>query len=58
MLICLYGVVGYALPRSMCFMYLFPCYMVRSLSSHAYVLGFKFFHVYVLSFYMFLCLYV
>ena len=36
--------------------------MVRSLSSHAYMLGFMFFHVYVLSFYMstcmFLCLYV
>ena len=35
MLICLYGVVGYALVGSMCFMCLFPCYMVRSLSSHA-----------------------
>ena len=46
---------------SMC---LFQCYMVRSLSSHAYMFGFMFFHVYVLSSYMFtrmslcLCLYL
>ena len=60
MLIFLYDVVGYALLGSMCFMCLFSCYMVRS--SHAYMLGFIFFHVYVLSFYMsacmLLCLYV
>ena len=30
------------------FMPMFPCYRVRSLSSHAYMLGFTFFHVYVL----------
>ena len=41
----LYDVVGYALLGSMCFMCLFPCYMGRSLSSHAYMLGFMFFHV-------------
>ena len=35
-LTCLYDVVGYALLGSMCFMCLFPCHMVRSLSSHAY----------------------
>ena len=62
MLICSYDVVGYALLGSMCFMCLFPCFIVRSLSSHAYMLGFMFFHVYVLSFYivtcMFLCIYV
>ena len=61
MLICLYDVVGYALLESMGFMCLFPCYMVRSLSSHAYMLGSMFYHVYVLSFYMFMrmipCLY-
>ena len=61
MLTCLYDVVGYALLGYMCFMCLFPCYVVRSLSSHAFMLGFMFFHVYVLSFYMstcmFLCLY-
>ena len=53
---------GYALLRAMHFMCLYPCYMVRSLSSHAYMLGFMFFYIYVLSFYMFmhtfLCLYV
>ena len=58
MLTCLYDVVGYALLGSMCFMYLFPCYMVRSLSSHAYMFGFMFFHVYVLSFYMFTCMFL
>ena len=57
-LTCVYDVVGYALLGSMCFMYLFPCYMVRSLSSHAYMLGFTFFHVYVLSFYMFTCMFL
>ena len=56
MLTCLYDVVGYALLGYMC---LFPCYVVRSLSSHAYMLGFMFFYVYVLSFYMsFLHVYV
>ena len=58
MLTSLYNVVGYALLGSMCFMYLFPCYMVRSLSSHAYMLGFTFFHVFVLSFYMFTCMFL
>ena len=28
---------------------LFPCYMVRSLSSHAYMLGFVFFHAFMLT---------
>ena len=55
MLTCLYDVVGYALIGFMCFMCLFPCYMVISLSSHAYMLGFMFFQVYVLSFHMFTC---
>ena len=55
MLTCLYDVVSYALLGSM---FLFPCYMVRSLSSHAYMLGFMFFHVYVLGSYMLhACLY-
>ena len=45
MLICLYDIVGYALLGSMYFICLFPCYMVRSLSSHAYMLGSMFFHV-------------
>ena len=62
MLTCLYDVVSYALLGFTCFMCLFSCYVVRSLSSHAYMLGFMYFHVYVLSFYMstcmFLCLYV
>ena len=44
------------------FMCLFPCYVFRSLSLHAYMLGFMFFHVYVLGFHMrtciFPCLYV
>ena len=31
MLTCLFDVVGYALLGSMCFMCLFPCYMVRSM---------------------------
>ena len=31
---------------SMC---LFPCYMIRSLSSHAYMLGFVFFHAFMLT---------
>ena len=35
-------------------MCLFPCYMVRSLSSHAYMLGFMFFHVYMLSSYVYM----
>ena len=39
-----------------------PCFMFRSTSVYAYMLGFMFFHVYVLSFYMStcmcLCLYV
>ena len=34
---------------------LFPCYVFRSLSSHAYMLGFMFYHDYVLSFYMLTC---
>ena len=38
-------------------MCLFPCYMVRSLSSHAYMLGSMFLHVYVLGFYMPTCLF-
>ena len=50
--------VDYALLGSMSFMCLFPCYMVRSLSSHAYMLGFMFFRVYVLSFYMFTCVFL
>ena len=54
MLTCLYEVVGYALLRSMC---LFPCYMVRFVSSHAYMLGFKF-HVNVLGFYVFTCMFL
>ena len=40
------------------FMCLFPCYMVRSLSSHAYILGSMFFYVYVLDFYMFTCMFL
>ena len=44
MLTCLYDVVGYALLGSMC---LFPWYMVRSMSSHACMLGFVFFHAYM-----------
>ena len=55
MLTCLYDVVGYALLGYMC---LFPCYVVRSLSSHAFMLGFMFFHVYVLSFYMSMCMFL
>ena len=58
MLTCLDDVVGYALLGSMCLTCLFPCYMVRSLSSHAYMLGIMFFHVYVLSFYMFTCIFL
>ena len=58
MLTCLYDIVGYALLGSMCLTCLFPCYMVRSLSSHAYMLGIMFFHVYVLSFYMFTCIFL
>ena len=37
------------------FMYVFPYYMVRSWSSHAYMLGFIFFHVDVLGLYMLMC---
>ena len=40
------------------FMCAFPCYMVRSLSSHAYMLGFMFFHVYVLGLYMLMCMFL
>ena len=58
MLTCLYDIVGYTLLGSTCITCLFPCYMVRSLSSHAYMLGFMFFHVYVLSFYMFTCMFL
>ena len=58
MLTCLYDVVGCALFGSMCFMCLFPCYMVRSMSSHNYMLGFMFFHVYVLGFYVFTCMFL
>ena len=47
MLTCLYDVVGYALLGSMC---LFPWYMVRSMSSHACMLGFVFFHAFMLAF--------
>ena len=57
MLTCLYDIVGYVLLGSL-FMCLFPCHMVRSLSSHAYMLGFMFFHVYVLDFYMFRCMFL
>ena len=37
---------------------IFPCYMVRSLSSHAYMLGFMFFHVYVLGLYLLMCMFL
>ena len=47
MLTCLYDAVGYALLGSMC---LFPWYMVRSVSSHACMLGFVFFHSFMLAF--------
>ena len=57
MLTCLYDVVGYAL-LGYVFMCLFPCYMVISLSSHAYMLGSTFFLVYVLGFYMFICMFL
>ena len=40
------------------FMCIFPCYMVWSLSSHAYMLGFMFFHVYVLGLYMLMCMFL
>ena len=40
------------------FMCLFPCYMVRSKSSHACMLGFMFFHIYVLGLYMLLCMFL
>ena len=40
---------------SMC---LFLCYMVRSLSSRACMLGSMFFHVYMLGFYMFTCMFL
>ena len=49
MLTCLYDVVGYALLGSMCFMCLFPCYMVKSMFSHSYMLGFVFFHAFMLT---------
>ena len=49
MLTCWYDVIGYALLGSMCFMCLFPCYMIRSLSSHAYMLGFVFFYAFMLT---------
>ena len=58
MLTCLCDVVGFALLGFMCFMSLFPRYMVRLLSSQAYMLGSLFFHVYVLSFYMFTCMFL
>ena len=39
------------------FLCIFPCYMVRSLSSHAFLKhGFMFFHVYVLGLYMLMCM--
>jgi len=44
MLTCLYDVVGLCLACIYVSMCLFPCYMVGSLSSHAYMLGFMFFH--------------
>ena len=40
------------------FMCVFPCYMVKSLSPHAYMLGFMFFHVYVLGLYMLMCMFL
>ena len=49
MLTCLFDVTGPALLGSMCFMCLFPCYMVRSMFSHAYILGFVFFHAFMLT---------
>ena len=36
----------------LCVHALLPCFMIRSTSVHAYMLGFMFFHVYVLSFYV------
>ena len=40
----------------LCVYVFISCYMVRSLSLHAYMLGFMFFYVYVLSSYMFTCM--
>ena len=40
---------SHALLGSMCFMCLFPCYMVRSMFSHAYTLGFVFLHAFMLT---------
>ena len=53
MLTCLYDVIGYTIAWIYVSMCLFLCYMVRSLSSHACMLGSMFLHVYVLGFYMF-----
>ena len=50
MFTCLYDVVGYALLGSLSFMCLFPFFMVRSVSSHACMLGFTFFHAFMLAF--------
>ena len=58
MLTCLYDVFGQCLAGIYVSMCLFPCYMVRSKSSHAYMLGFMPFHVYVLNFYMFTCMFL
>ena len=49
MLTCLYDVVGYALLGSMCLHSCFYAYMSRSMFSHAFMLGFVFFHVFMLT---------